>query len=422
MASPVISVTNEREIQPFQLSIEQLSALKTQHEEELQELQKQMESLYDANSRFSNARSTLADISTCNDSSRILIPLNSSLYVPGVIQQPEKVIVELGTGYFCEKTIPAATDLIDRKVQLVKKSIESVEGIAIKKKRTLDQLVQIMQYKISQMSGKRHFWELRSGVATRMWSNVFNTKNRFDKTSFEQFQVTDLREENSELRRQITSLYSQLLNSDSLRDTTNMSTSTSTKSSRHASREFNNSYSKIAITEEYRNPMSIAEESILGLERELETHKAYIKEQANVAKELERKCQQKDEELLRLSLEVVQSIPLKTRIKELKKTNDDLNQTIGQLRAECSTLHTQIQELQEDREKQDSIIQQQEKEITCLGEKCSTAESEFQGDENDNSLHTISYILLNEFHSILFDRMPAQSIAGVGISTQGWRS
>lgn len=51
MASPVISVTNEREIQPFQLSIEQLSALKTQHEEELQELQKQMESLYDANSR-----------------------------------------------------------------------------------------------------------------------------------------------------------------------------------------------------------------------------------------------------------------------------------------------------------------------------------------------------------------------------------
>ena len=139
MASPVISVTNEREIQPFQLSIEQLSALKTQHEEELQELQKQMESLYDANSRwvdveyrsidtykliynqenliwifslnskfivvgfltfdivfrFSNARSTLADISTCSDSTRILIPLNSSLYVPGVIQQSDKVCLFL---------------------------------------------------------------------------------------------------------------------------------------------------------------------------------------------------------------------------------------------------------------------------------------------------------------------------------------
>ena len=27
-----------------------------------------------------------------------------------------QVIVELGTGYFCEKTIDAAVDLIDRKV------------------------------------------------------------------------------------------------------------------------------------------------------------------------------------------------------------------------------------------------------------------------------------------------------------------
>lgn len=56
------------------------------------------------------------------------------------------MIVELGTGYFCEKTVPAAIDLIDRKVcfstgipaslncplmqtQLVIKSIESVENV-----------------------------------------------------------------------------------------------------------------------------------------------------------------------------------------------------------------------------------------------------------------------------------------------------
>jgi len=50
-AAPIISVTNEREIQPFQLSLEQLSSLKTQHEEELMELQKQMESLFDAKNR-----------------------------------------------------------------------------------------------------------------------------------------------------------------------------------------------------------------------------------------------------------------------------------------------------------------------------------------------------------------------------------
>ena len=33
-----ISVSNEREIQPYQLSLEQLNSLKTQHEEEINEL------------------------------------------------------------------------------------------------------------------------------------------------------------------------------------------------------------------------------------------------------------------------------------------------------------------------------------------------------------------------------------------------
>ena len=56
----------------------------------------------------------------------------------------------LGTGYFCEKTIPEAKDLIDRKVQLISKSIESIESVGINKKKNLSQLTQIIQYKIAQ--------------------------------------------------------------------------------------------------------------------------------------------------------------------------------------------------------------------------------------------------------------------------------
>lgn len=40
-----LTVSNEREIQPMDLPIEQLNNLKLQHEEEIRELQKQMESL-----------------------------------------------------------------------------------------------------------------------------------------------------------------------------------------------------------------------------------------------------------------------------------------------------------------------------------------------------------------------------------------
>jgi hypothetical protein len=45
MSAAPLSVSNEREIQPMDLSIEQLNNLKQQHEEEIKELQKQLEQL-----------------------------------------------------------------------------------------------------------------------------------------------------------------------------------------------------------------------------------------------------------------------------------------------------------------------------------------------------------------------------------------
>ena len=46
---------------------------------------------------------TLDEMKKLSDGTPILVPLNGSLYAPGTIADPEKVIVELGTGYFCEK-------------------------------------------------------------------------------------------------------------------------------------------------------------------------------------------------------------------------------------------------------------------------------------------------------------------------------
>ena len=46
----------------------------------------------------------------------VLVPLTGSMYVPGVIKQTEKVLVDVGTGYYVEKDIPAARDYFNRKV------------------------------------------------------------------------------------------------------------------------------------------------------------------------------------------------------------------------------------------------------------------------------------------------------------------
>jgi prefoldin alpha subunit len=142
------SENNEREVNVGQLPIEQLNGLKTQHENEIRDLQGQLETLHGAKNRFIGARVTIDEMKTVPDETRLLVPLNGSLYAPGVIASSDKLIVELGTGYFCEKNCDDAKDLIDRKMQLVDKSIESIEQIGNKKRKNLEQIMQIMQYKM----------------------------------------------------------------------------------------------------------------------------------------------------------------------------------------------------------------------------------------------------------------------------------
>lgn len=82
---------DQQAINPLQLSLEQLNGLKTQIEEELQDLNRQLEALIVAKNRFLNAKATLQDVSASEDGARLLVPLNSSLYVPGQIADPNKV-------------------------------------------------------------------------------------------------------------------------------------------------------------------------------------------------------------------------------------------------------------------------------------------------------------------------------------------
>ena len=44
-----------------------------------------------------------------------MVPLTSSLYVPGVMEDSQNVLVEVGAGYFIEKSTDDATTYCDRK-------------------------------------------------------------------------------------------------------------------------------------------------------------------------------------------------------------------------------------------------------------------------------------------------------------------
>lgn len=78
-----------------------------------------------------------------------LVPLTSSLYVPGKLSSDEKVIVEAGAGYFLEQSYDKAKEYIDRKVKMLSESTNKIGEVINVKKQQHAQIVTEYNKKMS---------------------------------------------------------------------------------------------------------------------------------------------------------------------------------------------------------------------------------------------------------------------------------
>lgn len=96
----------------------------------------------------------------------ILVPLTTSLYVPGKLSDPEHVIVDVGTGYYVQKvrtsrfslsadlsdpqTRAEATKHYQKKSDFVKGNLEKLQETIEKKQENMNYLLNIVQIKMQQ--------------------------------------------------------------------------------------------------------------------------------------------------------------------------------------------------------------------------------------------------------------------------------
>ncbi|VAH16570.1 unnamed protein product [Triticum turgidum subsp. durum] len=60
------------------------------------------------------------------DLEKLLVPLTASLYVPGTLDDAEKVLVDVGTGYYIEKTMTQGKEYCERKINLLKSNFDEL--------------------------------------------------------------------------------------------------------------------------------------------------------------------------------------------------------------------------------------------------------------------------------------------------------
>jgi prefoldin alpha subunit len=79
----------------------------------------------------------------------ILVPMTSSLYVPGRIgSNCDQVMLDIGTGYFVQTTARGAADFFERKIQFLIKSTDQLQSLVTEKRQQLETVVMVMNSKI----------------------------------------------------------------------------------------------------------------------------------------------------------------------------------------------------------------------------------------------------------------------------------
>lgn len=57
----------------------------------------------------------------------ILVPLTSSVYVPGKLAQTSQVLVDIGTGYYVTKSVAEATTYYKNKMNYLKEQLDQLQ-------------------------------------------------------------------------------------------------------------------------------------------------------------------------------------------------------------------------------------------------------------------------------------------------------
>jgi prefoldin alpha subunit len=127
--------------------------LKTQLDRELEHLTTSFQSLRTAQSKFRDClKSISSGVNADTAGKPLLLPLTSSLYVPGRLTSSEHVLIDIGTGFFVEKNTTDATDFYNRKIKDLGESLKELEQVINQKANNARVVEEVIRMKM--MSGQ----------------------------------------------------------------------------------------------------------------------------------------------------------------------------------------------------------------------------------------------------------------------------
>ncbi|XP_055771702.1 prefoldin subunit 5 [Salvelinus fontinalis] len=138
-----------------ELSLPQLEGLKTQLEQETEFLTSSIGQLKVVQTKYVEAKDSLSVLNKNNAGKELLVPLTSSMYVPGTLNDVEHVLVDVGTGYYVEKNVNDTKEFFKRKIDFLTKQIEKIQPALQDKYGMKQAVIEVMNIKIQQLQSQQ---------------------------------------------------------------------------------------------------------------------------------------------------------------------------------------------------------------------------------------------------------------------------
>ena len=126
-----------KEVPLEKLSIDQLNYVGKQIEQEISNYSSYYSSLKIAHNKFLDNKEYIKDLKTYQDK-EILVPMTSSLYIPGKCSDVKRVTVEIGANFFVEITIDKDYKFCDWKLESIKKNLDKIDDLIKKKNEQMN--------------------------------------------------------------------------------------------------------------------------------------------------------------------------------------------------------------------------------------------------------------------------------------------
>ena len=126
-----------REVPIEKLTIDQLNYVGQQIEKDIKHYSQYYSSLRAVNNKYLDNKEYIKLLKDYKDK-EILVPMTSSLYIPGKCAEVKKLTIEIGANFFVETTIEKAEKFCDRKIESLKINMDEIDKIIQQKNDQLN--------------------------------------------------------------------------------------------------------------------------------------------------------------------------------------------------------------------------------------------------------------------------------------------